>query len=204
MKKALLDKMFPKAGESVPEIRLKGFTDPWEQRELGDVAERVTASCDDSNLPRIACEDINSDEGTLNKATTELPREKSGVTFKAGDVLYGKLRPYLHNWLFPQFAGIALGDFWVLRPRTIEPSFLYRLVQSDVFDRVANVSAGSKMPRADWRLVGGSCYWIPVSADEQRAIGSFFSSLDLLITLHQRKLELLKNVKKSLLEGMFV
>ena len=124
--------------------------------------------------------------------------------FKSGDVLYGKLRPYLHNWLLSQFMGIALGDFWVLRPIRIDPEFLYILVQSDSFDRLANVSAGSKMPRADWKLVSNSSFSLPCSSFEQRLIGTLFRDIDDLITLRQRELEHMKLLKKALLQQMFV
>ena len=176
----------------------------WEQRKLGEVVDRATSVCSDSGLPRVEYEDINSDEGTLNKTVDELGRSKTGILFSCGDVLYGKLRPYLHNWLLPQFAGVAVGDFWVLSPRLVDPGYLYRLVQSDAFDRLANVSAGSKMPRADWSLVSASSFSLPLDTAEQRAIGSFFRELDDLIALHQRELDHLKLQKKALLQQMFV
>ena len=118
-------------------------------------------------------------------------------------VLYGKLRPYLHNWLNPDFTGVAVGDWWVLRPVGIDKKFLYRLIQTRRFDEVANQSSGSKMPRADWNLVSNTEFIIPYSLDEQRQIAETFDSLDHLISLHQRKLEMLKKVKKSMLEKMF-
>ena len=203
-KKSMLEKMFPKDGESVPEIRFAGFTDPWEQRKLSEFVDRVTEVTSDENLPRVEYEDINPNSGTLNKALNFLGHAKKGILFQPNDTLYGKLRPYLHNWIHAWFPGVAIGDFWVLRPRDIDSSFLYRLVCGNEFDALANVSAGSKMPRADWNLVSGSSYLIPRKKLEQQTIGSFFSHLDDLITLHQRKLELLQNIKKSLLDKMFV
>ena len=185
-------------------LRFPGFTDPWEQRKLGELLDRISSSSDDSRLPRVAYEDINSGEVTLNKSIEALSREKSGVAFERGDVLYGKLRPYLRNWMLPQFAGIALGDFWVLRSKEIDSGFLYRLVQSDAFEKLANVSAGSKMPRADWRLVSGSFFLIPSNSAEQRLIGTLFRDLDDLITLRQRELDHAKLLKKALLQQMFV
>ena len=119
-------------------------------------------------------------------------------------MLYGKLRPYLHNWLNPDFTGVAVGDWWVLRPLGMEKKFLYRLVQTQQFDDVANQSSGSKMPRADWNLVSNIEFIIPSSLEEQRQIAETFDGLDNLITLHQRKLEKLKNIKKSMLEKMFI
>lgn len=117
--------------------------------------------------------------------------------------MYGKLRPYLHNWLNPDFSGVAVGDWWVLKPNNADKSFIYRLIQTQRFDDIANQSAGSKMPRADWNLVSNTEFAVPVSQEEQEKIGEYFSSLDHLITLHQRKCEQTKNLKKYMLQKMF-
>ena len=204
LKKALLDKMFPRDGSAVPEVRFAGFTDPWEQRKLGELATRITAMSSEAELPRVEYEDINSGQGTLNKDLSAKESSKTGIEFLPGDVLYGKLRPYLMNWLYPQFRGIAVGDFWVLRPNDTDSSFLYRFVQSERFQYNANISSGSKMPRADWSFVSEDDYLVPSNREEQRLIGTTFQQLDNLITLHQRKLELLKNLKAALLDKMFV
>ena len=204
IKKSMLDKMFPKNGASVPEIRFKGFTDLWEQREFEEIAVRSSVMSDKKGLPRVEYEDIISGAGRLNKDIKLKESEKVGIVFHKGDVLYGKLRPYLQNWLLASFNGLAVGDFWVLQPQNTDSSFLYRLVQSQQFDEVANQSTGTKMPRADWKLVSKTKFAMPHSVDEQAAIGAYFEHLDTLITLHQRKLEKLQNIKKSCLEKMFV
>ena len=204
VKKSMLDKMFPKPGELVPEIRFEGFTDPWEQRKFSELIERRNDYSDDPILPRVEYEDIVSGQGTLNKDVINRRDKRSGIVFESGDVLYGKLRPYLQNWLNPQFRGIALGDFWVLNPIRIDSGFLFYLIRTPTFERIANESVGTKMPRADWQNVSNAEFVISSSKDEQIGIGAFFQKLDHLITLHQRKLELLKNVKKSLLDKMFV
>ena len=204
VKKSMLDKMFPKPGETEPEIRFEGFTDPWEQRKFSDLTDRVSIQSSDSDLPQVEYEDIISGEGALNKDLRDKEGGKTGIKFYAGDVLYGKLRPYLMNWLYPQFTGVAVGDFWVLRATECDSSFLYRLVQTDSFQRLANVSSGSKMPRADWNLISQSFFAVPADHAEQTAIAKSLAELDKLIALHQRKLELLRNIKKSLLDRMFV
>ena len=140
----------------------------------------------------------------MNKDVRLKETQKKGILFEGTHVLYGKLRPYLHNWLNPDFKGVAVGDWWVLKPVGIDKIFLYRLVQTKQFDDVANQSSGSKMPRADWNLVSNTEFIIPSSLDEQSQIAEIFDNLDKLITLHQRKLEKLKNIKKSMLEKMFV
>lgn len=204
VKKSMLEKMFPKQGSTVPEIRFNGFTQAWEQRKFEEIAVRSSVICSDANLPRVEYEDIVSGAGRLNKDIYAKQSSKSGIAFHRGDVLYGKLRPYLQNWLLPTFDGLAVGDFWVLQPQNADSSFLYRLIQSRQFDEVANQSTGTKMPRADWKLVSKTVFSIPSNISEQAAIGTYFTALDNLITLHQRKLEKLKNIKKSMLEKMFV
>lgn len=189
--------------EKKPALRFKGFTDPWEQREFEEIAVRSSVMSDKKGLPRVEYEDIISGAGRLNKDIKLKESEKVGIVFHKGDVLYGKLRPYLQNWLLATFNGLAVGDFWVLQPQNTDSSFLYRLVQSQRFDGVANQSTGTKMPRADWKLVSKTKFAMPHSVDEQAAIGAYFEHLDTLITLHQRKYEKLVNIKKSMLDKMF-
>ena len=187
----------------VPQIRFAGFTDPWEQRKLSDLTDRVSIQSSDSDLPQVEYEDIIPGEGTLNKDLRDKKGGKTGIKFYAGDVLYGKLRPYLMNWLYPQFNGVAVGDFWVLKATECDSSFLYRLVQTGSFQRLANVSSGSKMPRADWNLISQSFFAVPADHAEQKAIAKSLAELDSLITLHQRKYDKLCVLKKSMLDKMF-
>ena len=203
-KKALLQKLFPKNGEQLPELRFPGFTDAWEQRKLGEVVERVSCTSEDSEIPQVEYEDIISGEGRLNKDITKKLSNKKGILFRKGDVLYGKLRPYLKNWLLPDFSGKAVGDFWVLRSEKVQSSFLYNLIQSNRFELASNQSTGTKMPRADWNLVANTEFPVPVSIEEQISIGNIFKLLNNSITLHQRKLEHLQLQKKALLQQMFV
>ena len=186
-----------------PEIRFKDFNAAWEQRKFSDLTDRVSIQSSDSDLPQVEYEDIISGEGTLNKDLRDKEGGKTGIKFYAGDVLYGKLRPYLMNWLYPQFTGVAVGDFWVLRATECDSSFLYRLIQTDSFQRLANVSSGSKMPRADWNLISQSFFAVPADHAEQKAIAKSLSELDNLITLHQIKCDKLVKLKSAMLNRMF-
>ena len=170
-----------------PRCFLGSFDFSWEQRKFEEIAVRSSVICSDDTLPRVEYEDIVSGTGRLNKDIYVKQSSKSGIAFHQGDVLYGKLRPYLQNWLLPTFDGLAVGDFWVLQPQNADSSFLYRLIQSRQFDEVANQSTGTKMPRADWKLVSKTVFSIPSNISEQAAIGTYFTALDSLITLHQRK-----------------
>lgn len=205
LKKYMLQKMFPQNGAKVPEIRFNGFTHDWEQRKFSDIASRESVSRESSyDLPSLEYEDVIAEEGRLNKDISLKENIKKGIVFDGSQVLYGKLRPYLHNWLNPDFSGVAVGDWWVLKPNNVDKSFIYRLIQTQRFDDIANQSAGSKMPRADWNLVSNTEFAVPVSQEEQEKIGEYFSSLDHLITLHQRQCDELKKMKKYMLQNMFI
>lgn len=205
VKKSMLENCFPKNGEKVPRFRFAGFTGDWEQRKLSDFAQREsTIQISSPDYPSVEYEDIVAEEGRLNKDIRQKDMKKTGIFFDGTEVLYGKLRPYLHNWLNPDFAGVAVGDWWVLKPVEMDKNFLYRLIQTRNFDEIANQSTGSKMPRADWNLVSNAEFGIPSSLDEQRQIAEVFDSIDHLITLHQSKLEMLKKIKESMLGKMLV
>lgn len=187
-----------------PKIRFKGYNEDWEQRKFIDIATRGSSVCTSaSDIPSVEYEDVVAEEGQLNKDIRSKEAVKSGITFDGSQVLYGKLRPYLHNWLNPDFKGVAVGDWWVLKPINVDKNFLYRLIQTQQFDNIANQSSGSKMPRADWNLISNSEFMVPLSKKEQSKIGRYFDNLDHLITLHQHKCDEMKKLKKYMLQKMF-
>ena len=199
-----MTKQNEKDAKRVPELRFKGFTDDWEQVEFGHKIYRRTKSEMSSNkLPGVEYEDINSGQGTLNKDITKKSIRKRGIFFQPFDVLFGKLRPYLKNWLYPNFKGVAVGDFWVLYSKLLEPSFIYGMIQTQKFQNVANLSSGSKMPRSDWKLVSRTLFRFPMNKNEQRKIGLLLLNLDKTITLHEEKHRQLERLKKALLQKMF-
>lgn len=187
----------------VPQVRFKGIEVNWIEKQFNIITSRVTQISSEDGLPRLEYEDIVSSSGLLNKNIHRKKSNKKGVKFKERDVLFGKLRPYLKNWFFATFEGIAVGDFWVLRAAEAEPYFLYTLIQSGRFEIIANQSAGSKMPRSDWSLVSESYYFTPDSTVEQYKIGEYFNKLDTLIQLHQRKHDKLVTLKQAMLQKMF-
>ena len=204
LKATMLSKMFPKAGQTVPEIRLDGFEDGWEEKEFSKLVKRVTQSSDSDSLPKVEFEDIISGQGLLNKDISSKFDNRKGIHFKPGYTLYGKLRPYLNNWLLPKFEGVALGDFWVFDPNGNDSNFIYYLVQSSRYQKVANDTSGTKMPRSDWKSVSSTIFAIPQTVAEQQAIGAYFSNLDNLIAAHQEKISQLETLKKKLLQDMFI
>lgn len=189
--------------EKIPEIRISGYDKMWKYRKFEEIVARSSSLSDTPELPRIEYEDIISGTGCLNKNIYNKRSNKVGIKFEEGDVLYGKLRPYLHNWLLPRFAGIAVGDFWVLHPQDTDSTFLYRLVQTRKFEEIVNQSSGTKMPRADWRLVSKARFAIPDSKDEQELIGDYFEELDYLITTHTKEINRLICLRRAMVEQMF-
>ena len=204
IKKSMLENLFPQNGEKTPKNRFSGFTKDWEQRKLSEIALRESNfRLSSPDLPCVEYEDVVSEAGILNNDIRSKKIVKTGIVFDDNHVLYGKLRPYLHNWLCPYFSGVAVGDWWVLKPCYVVREFIYRIIQTKRFDNATNQSYGSKMPRADWNLVSNTEFMIPPDSSEQEKIGLYFKEIDNLITLHQRKLEKLKIIKKSMLENLF-
>lgn len=204
LKTAYLSEMFPAEGETKPKRRFGGFTDDWEQRKFIEIINRLSKTSNSSILPKVEYEDIIAEEGRLNKDISNKFDSRKGILFQPKNILYGKLRPYLKNWLYPDFKGVAVGDFWVFEAIEATPRFIYNLIQSDSYQKVANDTAGTKMPRSDWTKVSNSSFFIPKESSEQKRIGTFFKQLDDTIALHQRKLQKLQNIKKAYLNEMFI
>lgn len=186
----------------VPELRFAGFDGEWEEKEFRKVIERRSKSSENNSLPRVEYEDIIPEIGKLNKDINTKSSIKKGIYFESDDVLFGKLRPYLKNYLNPQFDGIAVGDFWILNNKSGDNSFLFYYIQIPQFQYVANTSIGTKMPRSDWNLVSGSKFIYP-SNDEQEKIGNLFRKIDDLIEIQEGKVSKLEDFKKSMLQKMF-
>jgi type I restriction enzyme S subunit len=204
LKKAMLERMFPLTDASAPEVRFQGFDGDWNAVRFDLIATRRSATSSGTELPRVEYEDIASGEGRLNRDVLQASSKKKGIVFEQGDVLFGKLRPYLMNMWLAEFSGVAVGDFWVLKTVDCDPIFLFYLMQTAEFMHVANQSAGSKMPRSDWKLISGTRFKIPSCAREQRKIGKYLRVLETLIHKHETQIEKLQQIKLACLDEMFV
>ena len=187
----------------VPKTRFKGFSEAWQERGFSDIATRVSTHHQSTCLPCVEYEDIVAGKGRFNKDIHQKKTFKAGLKFEVGDVVFGKLRPYLKNWFLADFEGLAVGDFWVLRADNVTSTFLFSLIQTNEFEVISNLSAGSKMPRSDWGLVSTSCFFVPKNISESNEIGNYFQKLDTLINQHQQKHDKLSSIKKAMLEKMF-
>ena len=213
VKKSMLEKMFPQNGSSYPEIRFKGFTDPWEQRKWINTVDISTNMVDPKSgkydlLPHVAPGNIESFTGRLYDNVKLVGEENliSGkFVFNVGDIVYGKINPQLGKYVFARFSGLTSADAYVLNAKNgIVQKFLYAVIQTrDFYDYSVSVSKRSGMPKINRDELNAYSYWAP-SESEQLKIGEYLLTLDHLITLHQRELEQLQSIKKALLEKMFV
>ena len=183
-------------------MRFAGFEGEWEEKKFGKVIQRKSKSSANNSLPRVEYEDIIPEIGKLNKDINSKSSIKKGIYFESDDVLFGKLRPYLKNYLNPQFEGIAVGDFWILNNKSGDNSFLFYYLQIPQFQYIANTSIGTKMPRSDWNLVSGSKFIYP-SNNEQEKIGDLFRKIDALIEKQEGKVSKMEDFKKSMLQKIF-
>lgn len=175
----------------------------WRAVTLDDCASPVTdkvapATCPD--LPCIGLEHIG--QGTLSLVRVGTARDVSSTktAFRLGDVLFGKLRPYLRKIVRPSFNGICSTDIWVLRPkRCVESAYLvYILASQSLIDFATAGSEGTGLPRANWSLVSRFPVWLP-PMQEQRATVRILGPLDAKIELNRRMSETLADLRDALL-----
>ena len=203
VKKSMLEKMFPKNGSSVPEIRFKGFTDDWEQRKLGDVVQITMGQSPDGSTYSDEPSDYILVQGNADLQngwvcpriwTTQITKKAD-----AGDLIMsvrapaGAMGKTAYNAVIGRGVAAIKGN-----------EFIYQLlVKMDTDGFWKTLSCGSTFESLNSDNIKNAEVKIPTTA-EQIKIGGFFQYLDNLITLHQRKVEKLKILKKSMLEKMFV
>ncbi|WP_270220542.1 restriction endonuclease subunit S [Lactococcus lactis] len=219
-KKGYLQKMFPKAGEKIPELRFKGFTDDWELRKLGDISKVIdphpshrAPAATEEGIPFIGIGDVN---------------EVGNINYKTARIVDAKIFDEHHNRYDLSIPSIGIGRVAslgkVIRLRddigkyVVSPTmsviqftnnndldFLYSNMNTPIFQKqfksFSNGSTRQSVGIQDLRILMVS---LPVDIEEQQKIGSFFNRLDNTIALHQRKLDLLKEQKKGFLQNMFV
>lgn len=217
MKKSYLQKMFPKNGEDKPEIRFAGFTDAWEQRELGEISERVTRKNKDleSTLPlTISAQDGLIDQNEFFNKTVA-SRDVSGYyLMKNGEFAYNKSYSNGYPWgavkrLDRYEMGVLSTLYIIFKPTKVNSTFLAKYYDTDNWYKEVSKHAAEGARNHGLLNISASDFFktellIPSSIEEQAKIGDFFTDLDDLITLHQRELDSLKKMKKSLLQMMFV
>ena len=215
VKKSMLEKMFPQNGSSYPEIRFKGFTDPWEQRKLGDVADIVgggtpstgNQSYWDGDIDWYAPAEIADQiyANSSQKKITGLGYENSSAKMlPPGTVLFTS-RAGIGKTAILTRKGCTNQGFQSIVPHRGELDSYFIFSRTEELKRYGElVGAGSTFVEVSGKQMAVMELMMPPTMREQQTIGGFFQQLDHLITLHQRELEKLQNIKKSMLEKMFV
>lgn len=189
--------------KNVPELRFPGFEGEWGSCEFGELATLRKSKHDGKdNLPCVELDSIESESSLLVKLYDSLTQQSVKTRFKAGDVLFGKLRPYLKKYIRPDFDGVCSSEIWVLKGTKAQNNFLFRLIQTDKFNSVANISSGSKMPRADWHYVSSFPFSYPENVEQQK-IADFLSAVDKKIEQLTEKQRLLTEYKKGVMQQIF-
>ena len=209
LKKSMLEKMFPKDGESVPEIRFAGFTDPWEQRKASEVFQIV----DDRGHPTLPVLSATQNQGMIYRDDSGRyigHDESNEIGYKRvlpGDFVV-HLRSFQGGFAHSQYEGITSPAYTVFRakePTSHSDRFWKHWFMSEHFIAgLSTVTYGIRDGRSISVDEFMNTFLAFPAVEEQAAISRLFDYLDDLITLHQRKLELLQNIKKSLLDKMFV
>ena len=208
VKKSMLEKMFPKQGSTVPEIRFSGFTNDWEQRELNELAlfnpkDELPQTFEYVDLEAVVGTEMLSHR---TEARSSAPSRAQRLA-RAGDLFYQTVRPYQkNNYLFKKHDNnyVFSTGYAQMRP-DVDGYFLLSLVQSDCFVKVVlDNCTGTSYPAINAKDLAEIEVISPLDENETQKIGAIFHSIDSLITLHQCELEKLKNIKKSMLEKMFV
>ena len=218
VKKAMLEKMFPKNGETVPEIRFKGFTDAWEQRKLGEVAENfeyglnAAAKEFDGVNKYIRITDIDDESHQFNKEDLTSPDTNLEIAerykLEKGDILFARTGASVgKSYIYRESDGLVYYAGFLIRGKIKEgfdTEFVFQNTLTEEYKNYIRItSQRSGQPGVNAQEYQEYSFKVPHYA-EQKQIGMLFKNLDNLITLHQRKLEKLKNIKKSCLEKMFV
>lgn len=213
MKSSMLTKMFPKEGESVPELRFKGFTEPWEQRKLGELAEIVgggtpstsVESYWDGDIDWYAPAEIGEQiylKSSQRKITEEGLNKSSAKVLPVGTVLFTS-RAGIGKTAILLKEGCTNQGFQSIVPNKNKLDSYFIFTRSEELKRYGEtVGAGSTFVEVSGKQMANMELMMPTTMDEQQKIGEYFSNLDNLITLHQRKYEKLLDVKKAFLEKM--
>ena len=198
IKKSMLDKMFPKNGASVPEIRFKGFTDPWEQRKLGDVADIVGGGTPSTNNPNYWDGDIDwyapaeiagqiYFDSSQRKITEQGYENSSAKMLPPGTVLFTS-RAGIGKTAILSKKGCTNQGFQSIVPHNDELDSYFVFSRTDELKQYGElVGAGSTFVEVSGKQMAAMNLKMPTTIEEQQTIGRFFKRLDTLITLHQRE-----------------
>lgn len=193
LKKYMLQKMFPQNGQSVPQIRFSGFTEDWEQRKLSDVVDSV-----DTGKSRFDKEGLSGEYPILG--STSVIGYDDEYDYEGDFILTARVGANAGS-LYRHAGKVKISDNTVFIQASQNIEFLYQLlIQFDI----KKLSFGTGQPLVKASELKSLELMMPSDMKEQMRIGVYFKNLDSLITLHQQKCDELRNIKKFMLQNMFI
>ena len=208
VKKSMLEKMFPKNGSKFPEVRFKGFTDAWEQRELGECFSERVESMPNGELISVTINDGIKKFSELGRHDNSNDDKSKYKKVCVGDIAYNSMRMWQGASGYSPYEGIVSPAYTVLSPNDGVYSkcvaYQFKLPQMIHIFQINSQGITSDNWNLKYPTLSEIEIYISSNLEEQKKIAELFTNLDNLITLHQRKLEKLKNIKKSMLQKMFL
>ena len=188
---------------NVPELRFESYNSDWENIKINEIIsinpKQNLDNPKNENIKSVNLEHLDQGTGILLGYDNS---SNDGRVFKKGQVLFGRLRPYLKKYWLCAFSGICSGEIWVLDGKKVDNRFLIYMLQTEYFNHLASISSGTKMPRADWNYIKSKKFYFP-DRKEQNQIASFLSTVDSKIEKLTKKKELLEEYKKGVMQKLF-
>ena len=177
----------------------------WQKIELNEIlsisSKKFNPIGNNENKKCVELEHLSQETGKLLGYTNSSEQQSIKNSFEEGQILFGKLRPYLKKFWKAEFEGVCSSEIWVMNGKKVKNDFLFYLVQTEKFNQIANVSSGSKMPRADWNYMSEIPFDIP-PLKEQEKIAEILTTWDEAITKQTELLEAKELQKKALMQKL--
>lgn len=174
---------------------------------FSEIAQRRSEKYDPSSgieYPCVELENIEQETGKILATVPSIKQSSIKNIAKPGDTLFGKLRPYLRKYAFAEQMMVCSSEIWTLIPSDVVlPKFLFYLTQTEQFLQVANISSGTKMPRAEWSNIEKAEFFIPDSSVQHKAV-SLLEGVDKKITYTDSVLIYLNGLKTGLMQKLFI
>ena len=182
-------------------MRFPQFTGNYLSNRFGVLVNLRTEKYDPlkskNHFPCIELENIEQESCILNSLFDSIEQKSIKTKFKKGDILFGKLRPYLKKYVQVDFDGVCSTEIWAMNTNSLLNRYVFYYIQTTRFLVIANTSSGTKMPRAEWSLVSASIIKYPNSIEEMQAVSKFLSLIDRRIETQSKiieKIKLFKNI----------
>ena len=197
VKKSMLEKMFPKNDAKVPEVRFSDFTDAWEQHKVKELCNIGTGKSNTQDQVEDGIYPFYIRSDIPVKSNKYLYDCEAVITIGDGNI--GRVFHYVNGKFDLHQRCYKMRDF-----QDILGKYFYYFFSTRFYDRAMKMTAKATVDSVRLEMISEMDIWKPIQRDEQKKIAQFLTNLDRLISLHQRKLEKLKNIKKSMLEKMFI